>query len=187
MVVTWSQLLLPTLVSGVLVFIASSLIHMVILWHKSDYRGVPNEDELRAVLNKNRVSPGQYLFPYCASPKDMASPELQRKYTEGPIGVMYVRPSGPPSLGPFLAKWFLYSLVVSLTSGYVAHVTILAGAQYGTIFRVVGVTAWLAYCWQGPADSIWMGKPWGSTFKYCLDGLIYAALTAGAYAWLWPR
>jgi hypothetical protein len=32
-----------------------------------------------------------------------------------------------------------------------------------------------------------MGKPWSSTFLYMFDGLIYAALTAGSFAWLWPK
>ena len=44
--VPWSALLLPAALSAVLVFIASSLIHMVIRWHKSEYRTFPNEDPL---------------------------------------------------------------------------------------------------------------------------------------------
>lgn len=43
---------LPILLSAVIVFVASSIIHMVIPFHKSDYRKVPDEpkvlDSLRA-------------------------------------------------------------------------------------------------------------------------------------------
>ena len=34
-----ASLWLPTLVSAVLVFVVSSIIHMVLPWHKSDRRG----------------------------------------------------------------------------------------------------------------------------------------------------
>jgi len=44
--IPWSQLLLPILVSTVFIFIASSLIHMVLKWHNPDYRQLPNEDEV---------------------------------------------------------------------------------------------------------------------------------------------
>jgi len=35
--------------------------------------------------------------------------------------------------------------------------------------------------------SIWYRRSWGLTAKAALDGLIYAALTAGTFGWLWPR
>jgi hypothetical protein len=184
--VAWPALLLPALIAAVLVFIASSLIHMVLRLHKPDYRQMPGEDEVRAVLRRTGASPGQYMIPYCNEPKDMASPEHVKKLEEGPIGVVYVGKPGVPSLGPFLGKWFAYSLVVSLLAGYVARAAVPPGAAYLSVFQVVGAASWLAYGWQGPQDSIWMCKPWSVTLRHMRDGLVYAALTAGAYAWLWP-
>ncbi len=55
------------------------------------------------------------------------------------------------------------------------------------VFRVVAMSGWLAYSWQGPSDSIWKGKPWSSTFREMVDGLVYALITAGTFGWLWPR
>ena len=184
--VAWSALLLPAVVSAVLVFVASSLIHMVIKWHQSEYRTLSNEDEVRAAIRKTSPTPGKYVMPFCKDGKEMASPEMQKKFNEGPNVVMYVRENGPAKLGPFLGKWFAYTLVVSLVAGYVARATVAPGAEYLHVFQVVGAASWLAYAWSIPADSIWMGKPWSSTFVYMLDGLIYASLTAGSFAWLWP-
>lgn len=184
--VPWSDLFLPALVSAALVFVASSLIHMVIKWHQSEYKTLPNEDEVRAVLRKTSPVPGKYVMPFCRDGKEMASPEMQRKFNEGPNVVMFVRANGAVKLGPFLGKWFAYSLVVSLLAGYVGHATIAPGAEYLQVFQVVGAASWLAYAGAIPSDSIWMGKSWSSTFVYMIDGLIYAALTAGAFAWLWP-
>jgi hypothetical protein len=35
-------------------------------------------------------------------------------------------------------------------------------------------------------QSIWYYKSWSATLKSMFDGLVYAALTAGAFGWLWP-
>ena len=39
-----TALWLPILISAVIVFIASSIMHMVLPHHKSDYRKVPDEE-----------------------------------------------------------------------------------------------------------------------------------------------
>jgi hypothetical protein len=185
--VSWSALLLPSLVASVLVFIASALIHMVVRWHQSEYKTLPNEDEVRAAINRSSPVPGKYVLPFCKDDKEMATPEMQRKFIEGPNVVMYVRENGAVQMGPILGKWFAYSLVVSLVVGYLARATVAAGADYLQVFQVVGAATWLAYAWAIPSDSIWIGKRWSSTFIYMVDGLIYAALTAGTFAWLWPE
>jgi hypothetical protein len=178
---------MPIALSTVFVFIASSVIHMVLKWHNADYRKLPNEDEVRAAIRKGAPTPGQYIMPHCMEGKDMQKPEMMRKFEEGPNGVLYLRQAGKPQLGPFLMKWVLYTLVVSLLCAYVARFTVKPGDDYMTVFHVVGMAGWLAYCWQGPADSIWKGKPWVSTFRDMADGLVYALLTAGTFGWLWPR
>lgn len=185
--VPWSALFLPALVASVLVFIASSLIHMVIKWHQPEYKTLANADDVLVAVRKTSPVPGKYVMPYCHDSKDMASPQMQEKLAAGANVVMYVRPSGAVKLGLFLGKWWLYTLVVSLVVGYVARATTPAGAEYLQLFQVVGASAWLAYAWAIPSDSIWIGKTWSSTFLYMIDGLIYAALTAGSFAWLWPK
>jgi hypothetical protein len=47
-VVSLGALVLPIVLSAVLVFILSSVIHMVIGYHASDYVRFPDEDGLRA-------------------------------------------------------------------------------------------------------------------------------------------
>ena len=60
------------------------------------------------------------------------------------------------------------------------------GASYLAVFRVTGTAAFLAYGFVGFQDSIWFGLPGKVAFKHALDGLVYALLTAGIFAWLWP-
>jgi hypothetical protein len=185
--VAWSQLLLPIALSAVFVFIASSIVHMVVKWHNPDYKKLPNEDEVRAVLRKGSPPPGEYIIPHCLHGKDAASPETTKKFEEGPIATMYIRPNGPMQLGPFLGKWVVYTLVISALVAYIARFSLKPGAHYMDVFHLVGMCSWLAYSWYSPADSIWKGKPWSATFRYLIDGLVYALVTAGTFGWLWPK
>ena len=103
------QLWLPILLSAVLVFVASSLIHMVVKWHNSDYLTLPNEDEVRAAIRKTNPAPGQYLLPRISDMSQLKTPEVQRKFTEGPVGFLALKKSGTPNMGPALVQWFAFA------------------------------------------------------------------------------
>jgi len=181
------QLWLPILLSAVIVFVASSLIHMVLPFHKNDYRKLAEEEKIMAALRSAGVTPGRaYFFPYCTH-KDMKSPEMVEKFKRGPIGMITVRPNGAPGLGKFLGQWFVYCLVVGIFVAYLTGRTRLAGTEYLEVFRVAGATAFLAYAGALAQNSIWKGETWGQTIKYVIDGLIYGLLTAGTFGWLWPK
>jgi hypothetical protein len=60
------------------------------------------------------------------------------------------------------------------------------GADYLMVFRVTGTVAFAAYAMALMQQSIWYYKSWSATLKSVFDGLVYAALTAGAFGWLWP-
>src|SRR6266545_8115081 len=115
-----SALLLPIFLSSVIVFLVSSVIHMALPWHKSDYTKVPNEDKLRDALRPLAVPPGDYMVPRPSNMKEMRSPEFSEKMKKGPVMVLTVIPNGPPSMTKSLVLWFLYSAVVSLFDAYIA-------------------------------------------------------------------
>jgi len=183
--VEWSALLLPIALSVVLVFLSSSVIHMVLQTHNPDYKKLPDESATRAALSG--IAPGQYIVPHCLDPKGLDDPEMAARFEDGPVGVLWIKPNGQMKLGPFLGKWVAFTFVISGLVAYLARATLAPDAAYLEVFQVVGASAWLAYSWSGPADSIWKGKPWSCTFRDLFDGLVYAALTAGAFAWLWPN
>ncbi|HCZ33246.1 MAG TPA: hypothetical protein DHV93_07190 [Holophagaceae bacterium] len=185
--VSLTHLWLPIVLSAVFVFAASSLIHMVIKWHASDYRALPNEEEVRAALQKAAQSPGQYVIPHCGDMKDMEKPEMQQKYKDGPIGFIMLSPNGAPNMGKALGMWFLYSLAVAFMAAYVASRTLGPGTHYLQVFRVVGAVSFLTYAGGSVQMGIWAGKPWRSVVKDLLDGLIYGLVSAGAFGWLWPK
>ncbi len=185
---TWLfTLWLPILLSSVIVFVVSSVIHMVLPWHKSDYPKMPNEDKFMDALRPLAVPPGDYMVPRPSSTQEMRSPEFAEKMKRGPVMVLTVMPNGPVVMGKNLVLWFLYSAVVGIFAAYVAGTALPAGAPYLRVFQFVGVTAFIGYSvalWQ---MSIWYRRAWRLTIKATVDGLIYALLTAGIFGWLWPQ
>ncbi|HEY8195436.1 MAG TPA: hypothetical protein VIG04_00550 [Gemmatimonadales bacterium] len=185
--VSLGSLWLPILVSAVLVFAVSAIIHMVLKYHNSDYKPLPNEDAVRAAIRAGNPAPAQYVIPYCSDMKDMEKPEIKQKYAEGPVAVMNLMRPGAPNMGKYLIHWFVFILCVSFFIAYVAAHTIPPGTAYLEVFRVVGAVGFLVYGIGQMPESIWMGRPWKITWKNALDGLVYGLVTAGTFGWLWPR
>ena len=76
---------LPIILSAVLVFVASSLIHMVLGYHKADYRKVPDEDRVMDALRPFNIPPGDYLMPCPTSAADMKNPAFVDENTIDPL------------------------------------------------------------------------------------------------------
>lgn len=185
--VSITALWLPILVSAFVVFVASSILHMVFAYHRRDYKKLPGEERLLEAFRKESVGPGSYNFPWAASPKEMGSPEMTEKYKQGPVGLLTVIPNGPPATGKHLVQWFVFCVLTGVFVAYLTGRTVSAGAQYLAVFRVAGTVAFLGYAWAHVASGIWKGQGWSITAKELFDGLIYGSLTAGVFGWLWPR
>ena len=183
-----SALWLPILLSGVFVFVVSALIHMVLQWwHRSDYGKLPDEARVMDALRPFGIPPGDYMVPNCSGSAEMRTPEFKEKMNKGPVMMVTVTPNGMPNMGKALALWFLYTLVVSAFAAYVTGHALPVGATCRHVFRFAGVTAFLGYSaalWQ---MSIWYQRSCMTTLKSTIDGVIYAAITAATFAWLWPR
>jgi hypothetical protein len=178
---------LPILLSAVIVFFASFIMHMVLAYHKSDYRKLPDEDRVTDALRSADVKPGpDYFFPYCSFEEMKSAPAIE-KMKRGPVGFVTVLPSGPPAMGKNLVQWFLYCVVISIFAAYLSGRTLSPETPFLQVFRVVGIVALLGYGAAHAQESIWNGRSWVVTFKHLFDSAIYAVLTAGTFGWLWPK
>lgn len=180
------DLWLPILLSAVFIFIWSSIVHMVIKWHNSDYLQLNGEAELMAAMRAQKVQRGEYMFPYCTDMKQMGSDEMKAKLNQGPVGFMTILPSGPWTMGKSLLLWFLYCVLIGVLIACTAHYSIAYGSSYAVVFHFVAIIAALPYAVANIPNSIWKGQAWKSTFKFIVDGIVYALLTAGTFGWLWP-
>ena len=177
----------PILLSAVIVFFASFVIHMVLTYHRNDYGQVPSEDAVMDALRKFAIPPGDYFLPRAGSPAEMKTPEYKAKVEKGPLVVMTVMGRGDYAMGKRLVQWFLYCVVVGAFAGLVAGHALGPQTGYRRVFHFVGAVAFAGYALGLLQNSIWYSRKWSSTAKAMIDGLLYALLTAGTFGWLWPR
>lgn len=180
-----TALWLPILVAAALVFVVSSLIHMVLGYHNSDYAGVPDEDGLRGAVGPMRIPPGDYMVPYCADAKERGSDAFAAKIEQGPVMVMTVF-GNTMDMRASLIQWFVFCLLTGAVAAYATGLAYGPGAEYMQVFRMAAVVAFAGYGWALLQNSIWMKRNWGATGKALFDALIYGCVTAGTLAWLWP-
>ncbi len=181
-----TALWLPILLSAVAVFLASSIIHMALPYHRADYGRVPAEDDVMDALRKFAIPPGDYFLPCAGSPAEMKNPEYKEKLRKGPLVLMTVLASDGYAMGKRLIQWFLYSLVVGLVAAHAAQ-ALGASASRRFVFHVTAIVAFSAYAlalWQ---NSIWYSRKWSTTIKSTIDGLIYGVITGSIFVWLWPH
>ena len=182
-----TELWLPILLSAVAVFIASSIVHTVLPYHRSDYRPVPREDEVMAALRPFAIPPGDYMMPRANGMAEMKTPAFQEKWKKGPIAGITIMPSDHQFMGPTLAKWFAFCLVVSVFAAYIASRALPPGAEYLRVSQVASCTAFASYALgQWPAV-IWYRRSVSTALKSTFDALIFGFLTGGMLGWLWPR
>jgi hypothetical protein len=182
--VSLADLWLPILLAAVLAFVASSVIHMLLGWHRSDFKKFAAEDAVMDALRPFNLALGDYVAPLPDSMAHMSSPEFKAKMARGPKFSLTVL--GDNSMGRNLVVWFLYCVIVVLFAAYVAALALPVGAPYMTVFRVTSTVAFAGYAlalWQ---SWIWYSRGLGATVRSTIDGLVYALLTGGAFGWLWP-
>jgi hypothetical protein len=153
-----TSLWLPIVVSAVIAFLASWIVWTLLPIHRSDWRAVADERALRDAFYWQQLAPGQYHLPHAGGAEALKNPEYLRKLEEGPHAFITLLPPGKPVMGRSMALYFLFNIVVSFVVAYVASL-----------------------------NAIWFGKPWGATLKEVIGGVVYGLLTAGVFAWLWPR
>lgn len=185
--VSVTSLWIPIVLSAVIVFIASSVMHMALSYHKNDLKKLPDEERVMAALRAFNIAPGDYAMPKPGSMAEIRSPAFEEKQKQGPVAFMTVLPSGDMAMGSVMIQWFLYAVVISIFAAYVTSRALGPGADYLAVFRFAGTTAFAAYAMALPQFAIWYHRSWKTTLLSMFDCLIYACLVAGTFGWLWPR
>jgi hypothetical protein len=181
----FGSLWLPVVVSAVAVWLVSSVLHMVLKYHKADYKALGNNEAAAAAALKG-LAPGVYPIPYCADPSQMKDPAMQKRYQEGPVGMLTIIPSGPPAMGKYLGLWFAFCFLISFTTGYLARHTLTSTSAGLDIMQITGTLAFVGYGYGHIMDSIWKGQPWSNAIRGLIDALIYAIVTGLVFRYLWP-
>jgi hypothetical protein len=182
-----SALWLPIVVSALAVFVASSLIHMVLPWHKNDYPRLGNERQVLDALRPLGVPPGDYMMPRPESRAELRAPEFLERMKAGPVVIMTVLPNGPMAMGSTLVLWLVYLLILATLTALVTALAVRPGGDLHEVIHISAIVSFAGYTMALWQMSIWYRRSWSTTLKATVDGLIYAAITAAIFAWLWPR
>ena len=181
-----TALWLPIVLAAVAVFFVSSAMHTVLRYHWNDFRAVPNQNAALEALRGLNLPSGDYALPKAENVQQLRGPEFQALYRRGPVLLMNVADGRRLAIHKNLLQWFAYLLVVGFCCAYIAGRELPAGADYLTVFRLVGLTAFMGYSLALPQGSIWYRRNSRLTVVEMIEGLVYAGLTAGTFGWLWP-
>lgn len=184
--ISMSELWLPIVVAALVSWVMSCVIHIVIKYHNADYKPLANEDEVATAIRNGKPGKGIHSVPYCVNMKEMASEAMQKKFKEGPVAFVTVFDDGMPNMGKLIGQQILFFLFGMTLIAYCASLALPPGADYMQVFRLVSAVGFVTYGWGLLPFSIWYGHPWGVSARFLLDAIIYALLTAGVFAWLWP-
>jgi hypothetical protein len=184
--VSIGTLWLPILLSAVVIYVVSTVIHMFLGYHWGDLRAPAQQDAVLDALRGLNLPPGDYTMPKPDTMQQFRSPEFKAKVERGPLVMMTVSPGGM-AMGKSLVQWFVYLLAVGICCAYIAGRELAAGASYLAVFRLTGFSAFMAYAMALPQASIWYRRNWRMTLVTMFDGLVFALLTGGMFGWLWPH
>ena len=177
----WYQVI----ISAVVVFVGSSIMHMALKYHNADIKALPNDDVVRDALAKQNAAPGVYMTPFCSHDR-MKDPAMLERFEKGPVAMITLYPKGKVNMPKHLILWFGLAFLVSFTAAYVARHTLTPGADGMLVMRVTGTVAFAAYGISHISDSIWKGQPWSNTLRALIDAAVYSLLTAVVFRVLWP-
>lgn len=186
MTISLLQLWAPILLGTFLAWLSSALIHVLIKYHNSDYQPLSNEEEVMAAIRNGAPTLGIHNMPYCSDMSEMNKPEIQEKFSKGPVALLTVFPNGLPNMGKLMPLQIAYFLLGCVLIAFCATQVLTTDADTMTVFRFVATVGFLAFGWANIPMSIWFGHAWSTTAKYLLDALIYGLVVAGCFAWLWP-
>ena len=111
---------------------------------------------------------------------------MQEKLKKGPIAMTSVFENGLPPMGKLLGQQFIFFLIGCLLVAYVATITLTSASDFMGVFRLSFVVSFLTFGYGLLPYSIWLGQPWSNSLRYLIDALIYAAVVAATFSWLWP-
>ena len=167
------SLWLPILLSAVVVFVASSIIHMVLSLPPQRFQEAAGREGVLAALRKSAVPAGDYVFPKPDSMKAMKDPAFLKRWSEGPVGYDDRHEEGRCAVDGKASRLLVSPLCrdLDLRPPTYAGRALQPGAPYLSAFRFASAVAFVGYglgLWQ---NTIWYGRSWTTTFKTNIDAL----------------
>ncbi|MFO0935727.1 MAG: hypothetical protein U0798_04315 [Gemmataceae bacterium] len=176
-----SSLVLPIVISGVALFIASFVSWMVLHLHNEDWKKFPNEDAVMSAVGANAAE-GNYMVPGMTHRSEMMTPEFQQKFKTGPRFTMTILPM--TNMGRNLGLTFVYFLAISFTLGYLGSIAFQPGASFMNVFRFIFTASLPMFLAGYLAHSIWFRI---RVVGHIIESIAYAVIVGLIFAGMWPK
>lgn len=144
----------------------------------------PARDDLLAVLRRDNLAPGMYIYPAPAedSNDQQALDEFQERYEQGPLLRMALHEGGPPMPPSVFAMGVALNFAYALLAGVMVA---MAGASLSTFGRRVAfllVFSLAGAIWTNLSDVVWWFHPvrygLGNAGYQFVAGLLTALIVA---------
>lgn len=183
------RIVLAGVLGGAIIFVCGAVEHMVFQLTDRQFKRPPSEAALVEFVKSQKFEPGMYGFPDLPhdTPKeqrDKLYEEVNKRYKEGPNGILLVGPTGEDMMGPRqLGFEAAANVAMALIAAWILSL-LAPGANYYTRWLIVllmGVAAWLS---MDASYAIWYRFPWPfirdqllcALFEWGVAGLVIAAI-----------
>lgn len=181
------RVLTAGILGGALVFCAGAFNHMALGLEGRAFKQFDKDEEIQNVFRSQELKPGLYRFPAIdlnASDKTKEGERWNKKYKEGPSGLLVIVPTNEDAMGPpqLVAECVTDILAALITAWIVSNLA--PGTPFLWRWAIVfslGLFTWLATSasfgiwYRFPHDFIHDGL-YGALIEWAVAGLVIAAL-----------
>lgn len=152
--------------------------------HRGDFKGVPDEERLTALLREMNLPPEYYSFPFArgAAKKD---PAFAAKWKAGPLGILQVW-SPKISMPKNMLLSYLVNLAVSFLMAYVGSLALPHGSSFLQVMQVMGTVGVLSYAFAFLPGMVWFQGPPRVAAVAVVDGVVQGLAVGLVFAAMWP-
>ena len=183
----FGSLWLQVVIVAVVTFIASAIFWTIAPWHRTEFKALPNEEAVRKALHDQGVTEGQWRIPFSENCEDFKKPEFLKLFETGPVGLIQLETPRAMAMGGRLVKTFVFYFFVAFFTAYCLRQAFPTGTEYMKVFQLAGGISLAAHGFGHIQDNIWFAKSCRRVTLQVMDSVVYALLTAGIFASMWPR
>ncbi len=132
------------------------------------------EADIVAVLRRDKVPSGIYVFPMPADPEDAElAKELAEMHEAGPRFQLAHKLEGAPLMSPgVMGLGFGHMFLVALVAALLTALALPALGSFAKRFGFVALLTLLGILWTNPGDVVW----WLHSPIYCLGQMVYGGV-----------
>jgi len=180
------QIALGTIVGAVVIFIVSSIWHIVLPFSETGFHVLPHEEVLHTALRLGITDPGIYMFPGMDVTKQNDPAEQKRfadKFRQGPTGLIIFQPGGKDfSFPKLLVNQFLFQLMAAFVVSLLLAMSAAAMPNYLERVLFVALVAVFGSLVIDLPYWNWYGFPGNYTFEHLCEMLLTWGTTGFAIA-----